>query len=378
MGNEGYLDNIISILTTIKPIAEEFQKRQVVNPFNIILAASNLYYRENYHSYVMAYILKNKTEKTLKYFIEYINELSDMPKINKNDYLNTEIICEKDKIDILIRDLSSRHCIIVENKINNARDMERQLPRYYEINVKNEYIVDRILYYSIDGKKPIDKTTWSEGEKLELDKIIVYGAASNGSKNDYVNAFLIKCKNNTEDEQEKAFYSQYIDLLQFLRGNYMNDQLKEKFYKEMLKEKQYRSALSLRDMLNNFNEYRRDCINDRFSNNYSPFGKTHTAPPNFFGFEFIKDIAPEEDIKLDIIPEDNQTKIWFYVQDSKIKSDLIYNILKKIGEEKKFSKLEEINFYERTFKFPDEEDDMYEYVTEFLKLLDENKNKINQ
>jgi hypothetical protein len=43
-------------------------------PYNIILAASDIYYRENYHSDIMAYILENEKD-TIKYFIEYINNL---------------------------------------------------------------------------------------------------------------------------------------------------------------------------------------------------------------------------------------------------------------------------------------------------------------
>jgi hypothetical protein len=186
----------------------------------------------------MKYILENK-RNTIEYFIEYINALSNMPKINKNDYLNTKIVREENKIDILIKDLTSKHCIIVENKINNAGDMKRQLPRYYKTNEKNGYIVDRILYYSIDGEKRPDKSTWTKDDfKLELDNIIVYGAANDGSKYDYINAFLIKCKNNTENEQEKAFYFQYIDLLQYLRRKHMDYQLMDKFYKEMLNAEQ--------------------------------------------------------------------------------------------------------------------------------------------
>jgi hypothetical protein len=167
----------------------------------------------------MAYILENK-KNVMNYFIDYINVLSDLPKTEINNYLNTEIVREENKIDILIRDLSSRHCIIIENKINNAGDMRRQLPRYYNSIVESGYTVDRIIYYSQDGKKRPDKSTWTnENLQLKLDKITVFGAAANGTGADFINAFLVRCKNNTKNEQEKAFYCQYIDLLEYLRRN---------------------------------------------------------------------------------------------------------------------------------------------------------------
>jgi len=372
-----YFNQIRSILTKIKPIAKEFNNKEYIEPYNIILAASDIYYHENYHSDIMAYILENK-RNTLKYFIEYINGLSDMPKINENNYLlDTEIIREENKIDILIRDLTSLHCIIVENKINNAGDMPRQLPRYYLTCIEKGYTVDRILYYSLDGEKRPEKPTWTDKDlQLGLDSKIVFGAAANGEKTDYVNAFLIKCKSNTDNEQEKAFYCQYIDLLEYLRRNQMDYQLMEKFYKEMLNMEQYSSALSIRDMLNDFIEFRRNRIHNEFLNNHSPFEKISPYSANTI-FEYIRDIDPKEHIKLDIVSEQNQTKIEFWIQDQKVKSDLIKNILKKIGEDDNFTK-EEMNSYVKTFKFPEEDELMYKYIKKLLLLLEKNKDTINK
>jgi hypothetical protein len=142
---ERHLNQLVSILKTISPIAKEFRKKTNIKPYNIILAASDIYYRENFHSDIMAYILENK-RNTLGYFIAYINELSNMPKINMDDFLEVEVVREENKIDILIKDSKSFHCIIIENKINNAGDMKRQLPRYYNTIVKNGYVVDRIFH----------------------------------------------------------------------------------------------------------------------------------------------------------------------------------------------------------------------------------------
>jgi len=371
-------NQIESILTKIKPIAEEYNKEDIKPPFNIILAASENYYYENYHSDIMAYILKNKPE-TIKYFIEYINGIpnapKDMIKIDENNYKNIEVKREKYNIDILIRDLTSRHCIIVENKIKNAIDMPQQLPNYYREMKKQEYTVDVLLYYSFDGTKSPIKSTWSDEDKELVKNKIVFGAAANKTGTDYINAFLIKCKNNTKDEQEKAFYWQYIDLLDYLRRkNQMNDQPMEEFYKEMLKPDQYVSALCIRNMLYKFIEFRRDQIRDYFQNNHSPF-EDQSKTSNGIVYEKIREIS-EERIKLDIYSDEKTTTILFWIQEPKTELDLIKKILEKIGEYDKFKQLEK-NKYVYEFEFPKQEKEMYEYITKFFSLLDENKDKIN-
>jgi hypothetical protein len=369
-----HLEQLLLLLKSLLPIAKEFYNKSHIKPFNIILAASDIYYHENFHSDIMAYILENK-KNVMNYFIDYVNDLSDLPKIEIDNYLNTKTEREENKIDISIKDLSSKHCIIIENKINNAGDMKRQLPRYYNSMVESGYVVDRIVYYSHDGRKQPDKSTWTDEDKLELDKIIVLGAAANGMRIDFINAFLVRCKNNTKDEQEKAFYCQYIDLLEYLRRKQMDYQLMEKFYKEMLDKEQYNSALSIMDMLNDSIIFRSKRIRDYFLNNHAPFDKLSTNSNNT-QYEYIRDIAPDERIKIDIYSELNQTKIFFWIQEAKTKSDLIRTILQRIDEEDNFTK-KDINRYVKIFKFPEEDEMMYKYLEKLFELLDKNKNAIN-
>jgi hypothetical protein len=111
-------------------------------------------------------------------------------------------------------------------------------------------------------------------------------------------------------------------------------------------------------------------------NNHSPFENSGPYLKNDTVYEFIRDISPKELIKLDIISEQNQTEISFWIHEPKTKSDLIYNILKKIGEENNFTK-RKMNYYVKVFKFPDEDELMYKYITKFFSLLDKNKDTIN-
>ena len=349
--------------------------KNYIEPYNIILAASDIYYRENYHSDVIHYILKNKNE-TLKYFIKYINSLSDNININFNNFRNTEIIREENKIDLLIKDLYSNHCIIMENKINNAGDMARQLPRYYNSVVKQGLTVDGILYFSLDGQKRPDKSSWTNKDiELELDEKIVFGAASNDTKYDFINNFLLHCKDDSMSEQENSFYCQYIDLLKHLRRNHMDYEIMEKFYCEMMNAEQYSSALSIRNMLNDLMVFRRDRVHNYFVNNHNPFERIFKWSTNDTVFEFIRDIAPKENIKIDVFCEQNHTKVQFWIQNPKTKSDLIEAILVKIGEEKYFQK-DEKNCFSRIFEFPREDEIMYKYLTKIFSLLDKNKEEI--
>lgn len=371
-----HLNQLMELLRKLVPLTNEFQNKSNIDPpFNIILAASDIYYRENYHSDIMKYILDNK-KHTMKHFINYINNLCDKEHIDTQNYLKTEVIREKEnRIDILVKDEVSRHAIIIENKINNAGDMPGQLPRYYNTVKEKGYTVDKIIYYSMDGTKRPDTSTWTAQERLGLEKITVYGAAANETKTDFINAFLVPCKNDANDEQEKAFYCQYIDLLEYLRRrNQMDYQLMEKFYEEMSNMEQFNSALSLKEMLNDLVAYRKERIYNHFSNDYAPF-EIQNNKGSSTQYLYIRDIAPDENIKIDIYTEQNRTEVLFWIQEPKIKSDLIKTILEKIGEEHSFRKIE-TNYYKKIFTFPEEDKALYEYMKKLFALLDHHKNSI--
>ena len=55
-------------------------------------------------------------------FIDILNENDDNISINKKYYTNYNIYRERERIDILVEDKTSKHAIIIENKINNAVD----------------------------------------------------------------------------------------------------------------------------------------------------------------------------------------------------------------------------------------------------------------
>lgn len=130
----GRLRTLISDLDNLSSQYSEYKKTSHETPFNIILASSELYYRENYHSDIIAAIIKRGD--FYRMFIRWLNLLHKCVEIDYNNYADIKVEREEGRIDILIKSDASKHCIIVENKINNASDMDRQLPRYIETQKK--------------------------------------------------------------------------------------------------------------------------------------------------------------------------------------------------------------------------------------------------
>ena len=125
----------------IKSIGWEYNEAknsQPENPFNVFTMASDLYYRENFHSDIIKVFLDpsenhNEGNVFLYAFIDFINDnFGDKVCISKQDYTSAKVEREPGKIDILVSSEASKHCIVIENKMYNAVDMQRQLPRYYD------------------------------------------------------------------------------------------------------------------------------------------------------------------------------------------------------------------------------------------------------
>jgi len=298
---DNHLKGIIELCSKNIELCLKYKKScDEEKPFNIILASSESYYLENYHSDIIAYILSHKKEY-IELFINYLNTF-DINNINVENYVCPKITREKEgRIDILIKNDDPKHAIIIENKIHNAVDTRRQLPNYYDSLNNKEYTVDAIIYLSIDGTKRPDTTTWEKKDYKILDKI-TYCAVSNQSEKDLINGFLKKCFLLEEHNiRESSFFKQYIDLLLYLRRNQMNIQLMEKFYEQMKSDENYDTALSLKSMLNDLATYRRDRIREKFENKHKPFLNYRIYSAENLVFEIIPEISSEEKICINLV-----------------------------------------------------------------------------
>lgn len=334
-------------------------------PFNIILSSSDYYYRENFHSDIICSIF-NQKEYFIEFFIDFINSFNSELRIDSSNYTNGYASRETHRIDVLIADESSKHCIIIENKINDAGDMRRQLPRYFEIKQKEGFIVDAIVYLSLDGVKSIDKSSWLPDDH-KIDNLIVEIAASSKNRRSFCEDYLLKLsESNNCSVQEFSFIRQYIDLLNYLRRNEVNNEVMENFYELLKEQKNYQAATDIVQMMKDLTTYRLYKYLRMFMNNKEPFDKIGIwKQGEGLIFENCKQYT-DYNIKFEIYPGNDGTYIIFKIQDEDSEENYIKTILNKLSLDSCFHE-EWPNGFSTTFNFPAEESKMLDFVNKFLK-----------
>ena len=130
---------------------------------------------------------------------------------NKDDYSNAEIPeYEKNYIDISI--IGNKKIIIIENKINWAKDQKEQLANYYK-KVCGEYEVEKIVYIVPSKYKEPEEHTFGFDEKIKNEiknkyiKILSFDATD---KN--LATCFEKSRYNLEDDK-LFFMNHYIEIL---------------------------------------------------------------------------------------------------------------------------------------------------------------------
>ena len=277
-----YINTTQEFIDSTKKTGADYQLTKSNKPeigFNPFVIASDLYYRENFHSDILREILDPKglhKEGTLFLFllIDALNKSDKNIRISKTDYNNSQVLRESEKIDILIKSDESKHCIIIENKIYNAGDMGRQLPRYYDLMKSKGYIVDRIIYIPLDQNKKPDKSDWTLADKEHVDSIVTIMPAFDPNHLDIVNAWLTPSLSLASTFDCVSVIKHYIELIKFLNQNNMDKIILEKFYNSILNEDNRNSAKSIMEMMNDIPSYMTIRLEDFFRNNYSPFSKT--------------------------------------------------------------------------------------------------------
>lgn len=240
----------------ITPIANNyirFCEGREIHDFNVFLAISDIYYRENFHSDFMAMLLNPSSphhEGTL-FLQEFIDLLNHKSKEEGKEYSikkewydhNSEVFREKGKIDILIK--GDKHLIIVENKINNAVDQNRQLPGYvdYVTNRYKDYTLDAVLYLPLNEDKRPDETTWLVGDhKRVYEKLLIIPAYSTSNNTNIVDNWLEFCYDKCHDSNTKPVLKQYIELVKILNRSLMDTDDINKLSKVFENNKEYVAA----------------------------------------------------------------------------------------------------------------------------------------
>lgn len=276
------MDKIKELLNRLAPIikeSEEKQEKRMETGFNLFYLISDHYYRETFHSDIIAALLSPNEKHGGENL--YLDLFLDMIGVDKAPYKNAKVCKEYGtndgtlggRIDIFIEG-ENKHCVVIENKLNNAGDTCRQLPKYYGY-LKNKYTIDKFVYLPLNPYKTPDKSDWSDEERKNIDdRLIIIPAYQEGRKNLIENWLIIAEKETiTENEDARIIIKQYITVLRNLTIDIMSATKLESFYNEMIKGDNLETALSVRDMLNNLPEYMAKRIVDKYSSNYEPFEK---------------------------------------------------------------------------------------------------------
>lgn len=133
---------------------------------------SDFFKRENFHSDILNYLFSFDFAK--EKLIEWINQ-SIQSNIDYSLYKNgPEPTREEGRRDVSIYSKDGNHAIVIENKSNDAGDMDQQIIRYIK-DLKNQGIeIDAVVYlnkYSLKGPdyiKDIETLEKEQGRKILL------------------------------------------------------------------------------------------------------------------------------------------------------------------------------------------------------------------
>lgn len=334
-------------------------------PFNIFELISDIYYRENFHSDIIAQLLRN--EIILKNFLKFIG-------VDKSKYENCEVEREESKIDILIK--TEKNCIIVENKLNWAGDMPEQLFRYYNECKNNKKLeVDKIVYLSPNSWKQPEEQSIKEIPK-ELIKIIV---GYDGENNDFYTMVLEKSleeMNNKEPKEWRLLLEHYLKILR-QTGVTKMDTLTKKFYEKIKEEPQeYEKIKLIVNMYNNLTTTRANSLISKFIN-----GKIWENPPFVYFDFYIKDKRKNYAINI-FVNKYDYSNLYLYSRENdreKFEKDNkdIEAWLKKHNLFEGFEKDETwYNEWNKNFKFPEEENELYDFTEKLIECLEKDVESI--
>lgn len=337
-------------------------------PFNIFELISDIYYRENFHSDIIAQLLRN--EIILKNFLDFIG-------VDKSKYENCEVEREESKIDILIK--TEKNCIIVENKLNWAKDMPEQLFRYYNECKNNKKLeVDKIVYLSPNSWKQPEEQSIKEIPKELIKTIIGY----DGENNDFYTMVLEKSleeMNNKEPKEWRLLLEHYLKILR-QTGETKMDKLTKEFYDKIVNDgKEYEKIELIATMYN-------DLTKTRINNLISTFSGENYNNQCFFrnfysekrGLNYAIDIYIYNDKSLLFLfsreegtaTEDNPKSTKKWEQDNKD----IEAWLKKHKLLSEFRLPEEGDNtwwrFMKEFKFPEDEKALYEFAKKLIECLE--------
>jgi len=356
------------LLSNIFPISKEYieeNSRKSEIGFNVFTIASDFYYRENFHSDIIKSFLDpnekhNESSKYFNLFIKMLNKFKDKKPIEIHDFQLANVVREKSNVDILITDELSRKAILVENKINNAIDQERQLPKYFD-TISENYEVVGIIYLTLNFAKRPDKSDWSKEDIENVKPLIrlIPAFEQREKKISLYDDWIVPSIVQSDNIDSALLLRQYGKLIKYLNTNTMDTVSLDKFYSTIKEKDNLQTAISIRNMLNDLPECLAIRIEEKYSANCFPFSKVWRYKNRDTVFEGCK--IDEYYIKIDVWCDEKGYTIHFWdnqgldiIEDFKNKIEVLSDF-EIYGEgtsniKKRFEGLQE----EKVFSFIDE------------------------
>jgi hypothetical protein len=233
---------------SIKPLSDEIGKIRNEyhlngqERFNIFTAISDQYKKENLHSDILKLLLEKNENEYLNDFYTLVKDRNKNEKDIK-DIIDIEfddsfhVLREEGRIDISV--YNNSYGIIIENKINNARDRDDQLARYYkELSAEIEKIAV-VIYIPPIGfthKPPLDEYEDQETAK-KIKEVLVVLPVIDKNEIDIVHGFLDIIAEKEHDEIMRVFIKQYSDFLKNWGGDIMTSKKDKELLRKLLETK---------------------------------------------------------------------------------------------------------------------------------------------
>ena len=234
--------------------------------FNLFCLISPIYHRENLHSDMIAEFLNAESLhgqgcKFIDIFLDLL--IQGGAKLDKKNYFAPVVERERGRIDVLLFDDTSKHCVIIENKIANAIDMNRQIPKYLDYMEEEGFTIDAVVYLPLNENKSPDKSTWSETDCDRVAPVLqIIPAYSLSNKHNLVDGWLKPSMDLCDNDDCKLVLKQYIELIKYLKSDYMDRQLIEKFIANLSDNDNLNTLRSILDMADDSNTFLTEDILD--------------------------------------------------------------------------------------------------------------------
>lgn len=314
---------------------EQVKREKQFAGYNLFTISSYTFYLENFHSDIICSLLDpsglhNEGYIFLNIFIEYINKSYDR-KIDLGKYKNVTVLRERGRLDVWIKDESSKHSIILENKINDAPDRDDQLLDYYDYAIRKDYKVDAVIYLSKNG----NKIAPAQNRIIEA-PIINVGAFTN-TKNDMMSGWLKPCLSAAKNEDSRSFLHQYCKLISHLSNTKMENEIREAFYQFVDQNNAIQTIEDLKNLITALPEYRAEKFGELVTE-ISPFKKRFRWQRNYWIFERFKN--RDDNYKLDVFFENTggaKVVMWNTEKNEKVGYETVKAILQEIGLLERFN-----------------------------------------